>query len=153
MNKLNEKLTLVANLAVVTGVFFLVAELRQNTRAIEAQTRDSMTEKQMMFAEWIATNPATADVYVRAGADPDALSPIERAMYSLLVQGNWREWENSLYQFEHGLFTEEEFLPRVNVWRALMQNPGYRSLWVDLRDRYSPNFRQQIDQILADSAN
>ena len=46
MNKLNERLTLIANLSVVVGIVFLAAEMRQNTQAIQAQTRDSITEKQ-----------------------------------------------------------------------------------------------------------
>ncbi len=49
MSKFNERLTLVANLAVVAGVIFLGAEMRQNTEAIRAQTRDSITEKQMTW--------------------------------------------------------------------------------------------------------
>ena len=46
MNKLNERLTLIANLSVVLGIVFLAVELQQNTQAIQAQTRDSLTEKQ-----------------------------------------------------------------------------------------------------------
>ncbi len=48
-SKLNERLTLIANLSVVVGIIFLAVELRQNTQAIEAQTRDSLTEKQMLL--------------------------------------------------------------------------------------------------------
>ena len=46
MNKLNERLTLIANISVVLGIIFLAFELQQNTQAIQAQTRDSLTEKQ-----------------------------------------------------------------------------------------------------------
>jgi hypothetical protein len=49
MSKINERLTLVANLSVVVGIVFLAVEMRQNTAAIQAQTRDSITEKQMEF--------------------------------------------------------------------------------------------------------
>ena len=45
-SKLNERLTLIANLSVVVGIIFLAVELQQNTQAIQAQTRDSLTEKQ-----------------------------------------------------------------------------------------------------------
>ena len=49
MNKLNERLTLIANISVVLGIIFLAFELQQNTQAIQAQTRDSITEKQMEY--------------------------------------------------------------------------------------------------------
>ena len=39
MSKLNERLTLVANLSVVVGIVFLAVELQQNTSAVQAQTQ------------------------------------------------------------------------------------------------------------------
>ncbi len=62
MNKLNERRTLIANLSVVVGIIFLAVELSQNTQAIQAQTRDSVTEKQMTYYGWLATTPDLADV-------------------------------------------------------------------------------------------
>ena len=38
MSKLNERLTLVANLSVVVGIVFLAVEMRNNTQALQAQT-------------------------------------------------------------------------------------------------------------------
>jgi hypothetical protein len=65
MNKLNERLTLIANMSVVVGIIFLAVELQQNTQAIQAQARDSITEKQMEFYGWIATNRDLAEVILR----------------------------------------------------------------------------------------
>lgn len=45
MSKFREWLTPAANLAVVASMVFLAIQMRNNTRAIEAQTRDSITEK------------------------------------------------------------------------------------------------------------
>ena len=56
MNKLNERLTLTANISIVLGIIFLAVELQQNTQVIYAQTRDSITEKQMTLYGWLATN-------------------------------------------------------------------------------------------------
>ena len=58
MNKMNQWMTVTANLAVIAGIVFLGVEIQQNTRAIENQTRDSITEKQMMFSGWWAGGPA-----------------------------------------------------------------------------------------------
>ena len=100
MNKLKERLTLIANISVVLGFIFLAFELQQNTQAIQAQTWDSITEKQMEYAAWIATNSETADVFARGALEGVAAldEGQERTMYSFLVQGIMREWENSFYQ-------------------------------------------------------
>ena len=115
MNKLNERLTLIANLSVVAGIIFLAVERKQNTQAIQAQTRDSITEKQMTWAGWIATNRETAEVFVRGTQGTAAeMDPAERVMLTLLIGGQMREFENSHYQYEQGLFTPEEYEARAS---------------------------------------
>jgi hypothetical protein len=151
MSKLNERLTLVANLSVVAGIVFLAAEMRQNTQAIQAQTRDSITEKQMTWAGWIGTNRESADVYTRGNAGLDPFDePGEATMYTLLVGGMVREWENSHYQYQRGLFTPDEFQARTVRWQRAMRLQGYRDYWVANRDAFAPSFRAEIDRIVAE---
>ena len=138
MNKLNERLTLIANLSVVAGIIFLAVELQQNTQAIQAQTRDSITEKQMTYMGWIATNRDLAGVQTRGQSGLAGLDTTESQMYRLLTNGIFREWENSHYQYERGLFTTEEFEPRIERWRLNMAFPGNREVWTRVRDTISP---------------
>ena len=118
MNKLNERLTLIANLSVVVGIIFLAFELQQNTQAIQAQTRDSITEKQMEFSSWIATDPVVADIHERGRRGLEGFDRVEDQMFRMLTHGIFREWENSYYQYEIGLFSPEEFEGRLQRWRA-----------------------------------
>ena len=150
MNKLNERLTLIANISVVVGIIFLGVEIQQNTQAIQAQTRDSITEKQMTWAGWMGTSLESADVFVRGNAGPDQLEGAERQMYSMLVGGLFREWENSRYQFERGLFTPEEYEARVQRWRINLRNPGFQERWANGRETFAPSFRAEIDRIVAE---
>ena len=153
MSKLNERLTLIANLSVIVGIVFLAVEMRQNTEAIEAQTRDGITEKQMTYLGWIATSRDLAGVHVRGESGLIELDETERRMYSLLVNGMLREWENSLYQYERGLFTPEEFEPRMERWRLNMAFPGFRGVWAGTRETFAPGFRAEIDRIVAEVGN
>lgn len=150
-SKLNERLTLIANIAVVLGIVFLALELRQNTQAIQAQTRDSITDKQMEFSGWIGTSSEVADVHDRGKNDIESLDRIENEMFGLLVGGIFREWENSHYQYRRGLFTREEFEPRFVRWQQAMEGfPGYRAVWDRQREGFAPDFRAEIDAIVAE---
>jgi hypothetical protein len=152
MSRLNERLTLVANLSVVAGIVFLAAEMRQNTQAIQAQTRDSITEKQMEFLGWVATNRELAAAESRS-ADASGLpelDPTDRRMLVSHRRGVIREWENSHYQYERGLFTSEEFQARVTNWRGAMNNWVFREVWTNWRETYAPSFRAEIDRIVAE---
>ena len=134
--------------AVVLGLVLVAYELRQNTTMMRAQTRDSMTEKQMMFSEWVATNRYTAEVMTMVSKGELLPNTPEFASFLFLNQGIIREWENSYYQYEQGLFEPEEFEPRMVRWRRVMTNQPIRDYWKLSRDEFSPRFRAEIDKIV-----
>ena len=150
MSKLERWLTLVANLSVVFGIIFLAAEMRQNTEAIQAQTRDAITEKQMTFLASVYTNLDVADIYQRGASGEDLATPAEGWIYSMAVGAQFREWENSFYQYERGLFSGEEFEGRRGRWRSNLRMSGYRRIWANIREGYAPSFRDEIDRMVAE---
>lgn len=150
MSKLERWLTLGANLSVVVGIVFLVLQMRQNTEAIRSQTRDSITEKQMEYAGWIATNRELADIFRRGRQNLGQLDPTQITMFSLLAGAILREGENSHYQYERGLFTAEEYDARWVRYEDLMSDLGFQQYWASQREVFSPSFREAIDRIVAE---
>lgn len=148
MSKSIDWMNLSASLAVIMGIVFLGMEIRQNTNMMRSQTRDAISEKQMMFSEWVTTEMDLANTIAKVNAGL-RLEPGERVMYAYFLAGNWREWENSYYQFQQGLFDRDEFEPRMDRWRATMRGKVARDNWLATRSNYSPTFRAEVDAIVA----
>src|SRR5690606_3402123 len=121
-----------ASIAVILGIVFLGLEIRQNTEMMRSQTRDAISEKQMMFSEWVVTEPELANVLAKVAAN-EPLEGGERFMHAYFLAGIWREWENSYYQYQQELFDREEFEPRMARWRAQMRQPAARQSWIATR--------------------
>ena len=134
--------------AIVLSLILVAYELRQNTLMMRAQTRDSMTEKQMMFSEWLATSEYAAEVAKQGSKGNLESGSAASISYKFLLHGILREWENSFYQYEQGLFDESEFEPRRLRWAMNMRSQGYRDIWSETRETYSPRFRMEIDSIV-----
>lgn len=153
MTQWSERLKVAANLTAIAGIVFLVAEIRQNTQAIRAQTRDAVTAKQMEYYGWVATSPELAAVLQKGNtlglAELD-LARGEYHMYSYAVQGILREYENSFYQHRVGLFDDDEFEVRLVKARTGFTTRGWRELWALVRLAFAPDFRDEIDRIVAD---
>lgn len=152
MDKLNRWLTLLANVGVIAGIVFLGIEIRQNTEMVRSQTRDSITEKQIAVFEWWATD--TESNRIRRQGDQlelDFDSP-EGHQYFWMIAGNLRLWENEWYQYKRGLFEPEEFEPRINIWRRLVNIPGVVYVWENGQsDAFSPEFTALIDSLIEDT--
>lgn len=151
LSSINEWLTLFANLGVLAGIFVLVVEMQQNTNMMRSQTRDSITEKQMEFYGWIATDRDLAEVW-NASFQGEFDDPVDETMYEFYLQGVMREWENSHYQFEQGLFSQDEFEARLNRWRRLFVNSqSAQDFWKQNRTTYASEFRAIVDGMVEDA--
>ncbi len=148
MSKATDWMNLSASVAVIMGLVFLGMEISQNTEMMRSQTRDSISEKQMMFSEWVATEIDLAETIAKATAG-QPLTPGEGVQYAYFLAGVWREWENSYYQFQQGLFEREEFEPRMNRWHDMMRTRLNRDSWMATHMNYSPSFRAEVDKIVA----
>jgi len=150
---LGQAIQYAANIGVLLGIIFLAIEIRVNTRAVQAQTRDSVSEKEMQLYAWQATNPELARVVYKARSEGlEGFDPVERQMFFGYAEAFFREHENALYQFEMGLFSEQEFAGRVENMRSIMANDGpFRSHWEGRRNVFSPSLQAEIDRFTTET--
>jgi hypothetical protein len=104
----------------------------------------------MMFSEWVTTEPEMAAAIVASAQGLQNMDPEHRIMYLYFLAGVWREWENSYYQYQRGLFDAEEFEPRILRWRSQMEAEAARAQWQVSREWYAPGFRAVVDQLIAE---
>ena len=118
-SELRESLGLVM---VFLGLVFVGMEMRQNTRMMQAQIRNAITESSMEYLGWLATSEVLTqanNVVDEGGAA--ALSSEQRLHMMGWAGGQWRAFENEHYQNKVGLFTEAEFTARKQIWRQRLQ--------------------------------
>ena len=155
ITEIKELLSLLGNLGVVLGIIFLVVEIQQNTSMTESQTRDAITEKQMAFYELVLSDPLITQAWVNSLSEdwePSEEIATERLRNEMVLRSEFRMWENEWYQYEKGLFSAQEFEPRMNLWRGFMCRDSYKWYWENrLRNNHSPSFAQQIDSIITES--
>ena len=137
--------------AIVLSLILVAYEVRQNTLMMRAQTRDSLTEKQMTLNGWMGTSEYTANVALLGGSGELEPGTPEFLSYYPLMTGIMREWENSFYQYEQGLFHDSEFSAREHAWAGFLTIPGVRDYWAYSKENFSPRFRAEIDKIVAET--
>ena len=155
IDKLNQWLTLLANIGVLAGIVFLALELQQNSQLMQAQTRDSITEKSLFFNDSLYGDANAFDVWESNTLESDFSAPIaaEKLRFLFMVNSNFRLWENEWYQYQNGLFEQSEFEPRLTFWSTLLSLPAYRAIWELTKNTFAPNFRQQIDRMIRESGS
>ncbi len=151
--KLNNSLTLIANLAVVAGIVFLAFELRQNNELLEAEIRT--IRHGVRAADYLLPLEhqqfGNALIKKRRG---EALTEYETLILNRAMAITLYNYQYVFTEYSLGRITESS-LP-IDDWRAgldgeISSDPGY---WPDLREYweirknldYDPAFVKWMDE-------
>ena len=144
--KLNQWLTLGANLAVLAGLILLIIEISQNNEMMRAQTRSDVSYAIIDNIK-LGMDPRVIAAYQKQ-TNGQALSAEDESVLDAMANATLRLWENTHYQYRNGLFDDEEFEADLLVWREQMMMPEYRKHWESRQKTYSEAFRRQIDDLI-----
>ena len=150
MDRLNQWITLIANLGVVAGIFFLGFEIQQNSVAINAQTYQSRAQIVQEWSSMVADSEHFAPLLAKLGTglfprDPASfaeLSAEDRIRLTAFHQWTRVQLDNLLYQYEQGFIDEDFFNSSTKPALALF-TPAWEEL--NLLRPIRPSFKKAIE--------
>ena len=146
--KINEWLTLIANIAVVGGIVFLAIELRQNNELLRSESRQALIANDVTS---LTANIDNADVFALylSGAP---LSAEDQLRLSFMYMLDLRNREFEYFQYKNGLLDEETWLAYRNVI-LINHSAGHGRTWWDEigKNVVDPEFGRLVDEMLVDA--
>ena len=148
--KLNDWISLVANVGVVLGLVFLVIELRQNTTMMKATLRQEWANGSMSQLTQFAEQ---ADVMAKVlSPEPDWASHEEAVAADMLMTSVFRGWENQAWMHKEGLMDSSEWVGLVEDMRHRGSFPYPVEQWHQTRLRFSVHLRATLDPMYGTGA-
>jgi hypothetical protein len=143
----NKWLTFIANTGVFLGLILVAYEIKQSQKQLEisalADGTDNFTEAMIALTQ----DEGLAKLVYRAENNFEDLSEFEL-------------WRSQKYLDRYVSMSEQDYLVLTKLpdlyisagfrhdWRENMQMPLYKSYWANSKERFSPEFRNFIDDIL-----
>ena len=155
-DKLGRWLRIGANLGVLTGLFFLLAEMEQKNALTSAQIHQTradawgdlkleLADSEYLLASWIK--------FQEAGGVGDRealgkLSAIDRGRVTQFLMHRYNDYDNIFYQYQQGFVDEEYYEYRIV--------PSIRALagsWKDIGvyNIARPSFIEEIDRVTSET--
>ena len=129
MQRIQDWLSLLANVAVLAGILFLAVEIRQNTEAIVAASSTALTVQSIEFFAVGLDNAVVASALHKQSAGIE-LDPFEAGQLSRLQYLNFRVFENAYLQYLRGFYDEEEWDRYSRIIRRIFSsNPVAVQMW------------------------
>ncbi|PCJ19461.1 MAG: hypothetical protein COA96_16205 [SAR86 cluster bacterium] len=145
--KLNNWLTLGANIGVLAGIVFLVYELQQNTLAtqldVASNFQNSFTEIEML----IAGDPEFSELLIK-GRESQDISPADQLRLSVFYSNVLRQWQFVHFQYLSNALDEEIWDgQRAYFDQVLDDDLGLFEHWKMSKDHYSLRFNDLLQSM------
>ena len=147
-SRINDWLSLIANVAVVGGIVFLGVEVRQNNELLRSESRQALIANDVTSLSANIENPAP---FARLVAG-DSLSAEDQLQLSFMFSLDLRNREFEYFQYTNGLLDEETWRSYLNVLRLNHSTELGRKWWDEIgRGFVDPDFAALVDEVLADA--
>ncbi|MDX1579831.1 MAG: hypothetical protein R3266_15200 [Gemmatimonadota bacterium] len=133
---------------VIVTHIYLAFQVRQNTRAIRAQTYDSFVSQFRNWNEPMRADPRMADRFHELMENVESLSPAEQRHAVHVLFDFARLAENLHYQHREGMVSDAVWRGWEELFRAYLSAPGF--IWY-LENRpgfFAPEFNDWVRSLL-----
>ncbi len=146
--KVNEWLTLIANIAVVGGIVFLAVEIRQNNELLRSDSRQALVANDVLS---LTEGVENADVYVKLISNEE-MSAEEQMRLSFIFALDLRNREFEYFQYVNGLLDEDTWLAYRHVILINHSKARGRVWWNEIgRGIVDPEFAKLVDELLVNA--
>ena len=147
----------IGGLVVVATFVYLALQIRQNTRTVQTSTYQSMLDSSNRVTELILAHPHLERIYRLGRKDLSQLADEERPQFRLLIDQMLNVFESMFLQYERGTLDEDFWRARLTGLRALLKQPGVRSMLIarGARGRSAGRvaaFSQLIESLLGETS-
>ncbi len=117
-------------IAAIATLGYLALQIRRNTRTAQTSTYQSALESSNRVQELILAHPHLERIYRIGRKDFCQLTEEERPQFRLLIDMYLNVFESMLLQHERGTLDEDFWQARLDGLRALLKQPGIRSMMI-----------------------
>jgi hypothetical protein len=141
---LGQTLTILANLAVVAGIIFLIVQIREDRAYAIVENTVIVGQGLAGWYEEVAHDETLADILMRGSNDFEALTPFEQHQFDLLMRSLIIEVEMGRIARSFGVSPtgsgpKGESLFLTGIYRRLLDLPGTQAWWAAADRRGIPH--------------
>jgi hypothetical protein len=142
-----------ANIAEIFGMLvisitliFLIAQMRQNNKALHSSTAYSAHEQvgNQMYRP-LASDHSLADVFLRGCDDPSGLSPVETVRFFAFFQNTVFTIQTGFYQWREGALDEAFWISWSKIITNIHTSPGFRLFWEQRKYLFTEDFQSYCE--------
>jgi hypothetical protein len=136
---------LLASAGMIGSLFYLAAQVRQNTRSARAAVVDSLARSMHDLAFAMAQNDELLKIVTGTLKDWDGATETEKARAASFLLGYFKLFENAWFQMRKGTLEPDQWQGYDGFLRTVLFEPAVKPWWQMRRTFFAPGFREYVD--------
>ncbi|HWY50615.1 MAG TPA: hypothetical protein VNW72_03955 [Chthoniobacterales bacterium] len=145
LETINAVAQLIAAIGVIASLFYLAAQIRQNTRSQRSIVVDSLTGSLIALLGPQASDPAQTRAFTAAVEDWHGATEEDRLRASAVLFTLFKLFENAWFQQRQGTLEREQWQGWDLYIRAYCHRPGVKTWWSLRRGMFAAGFRDYLE--------
>lgn len=142
---LNACAQLIAAIGVIASLFYLAAQIRQNTRSQRSIVVDSLTRSLIALLGPQAADPAQTRAFIASIEDWRGVTEEDRLRAAAVLFTLFKLSENAWFQQRQGTLDREQWQGWDLYIRAYYHRPGAKTWWSLRRGMFAAGFRDYLE--------
>jgi len=136
-------------IAVVVTLGYLAAQIRQNTRASQADAIQSVIESHRATLRLTVEHPDINDLANRGYHSYGALSDSEKFRFSSFVIDFGMQAQATMELFNRGLISSDDYDVWIGFVASILRTPGGAMLWKEVQHYFTLSIRDVLNERIA----
>jgi len=143
----------ISAICIVLSLVFLGLEVNTYNKLSKASIRQSLNETDMEVGKMHLNQEVIVQARYKLARNQE-LTDFEEYMMIEYQSFNYRDFDNSFYQYRMGLFDENAWLAYRRIIEDDLQNNKYvKEMWKKYKQRFSLEFQNEIEGLRKNSDN
>ncbi|MDB2696072.1 hypothetical protein N9Y47_05660 [Flavobacteriaceae bacterium] len=146
-SKFRNIIEIISVFAIVLSLIFLALEVKQSNQLAKATIRQALNETDMeVYKVQMDEDVITKALYKIKKNIP--LDDYEAYQVNEFQTFNFRDFDNSFYQYRIGLFEENVWLAYRRIIKSLLKDQYVTIMWKNSSHQFSFEFQEEVNTIL-----
>ena len=139
---------LLAALGVIASLFYLGAQIRQNTRSVRASVVDSLAHSLVDLLGPMAQHPESMRAFSLAIEDWHGATDADRLRAVPFIFATFKLFENAWFQQRQNTLDQQQWLGWDVYIRMYYHQPGVKTWWSMRKIAFAPGFCEYLEGTL-----
>lgn len=145
LETINAIAQIIAALGVIASLFYLAAQIRQNTLSQRSVVVDSLTNSLIALFGQQAASPEQMRAFIAVVEDWHGATEEDRTRAVSLLFSTFKLFENAWFQRRQGTLEPEQWEGWDRHIRVYYHRPGVQTWWADRRGMFAAGFRNYLE--------